>query len=177
MTPGELESAGEKLFGENWKGLITDALGIDASTRWRMLQRGKIPGPVAAAVTSWLVLHRAFGILPPIQPQGPFRASDGNDLTHSANDEGLDIRQMAEYVFGEHWKTALSDHLGVNYSTLWRQMDAGEYPAPVIVALRAWKLLRDLDLSIPNQELKAVSTENQAASKKSKSSKYAKLMN
>jgi hypothetical protein len=55
-------------------------------------------------------------------------------------------------------------------------MEAGEYPAPVIVALRAWKLLRDLDLSVPSQELKTVSTENQASSKKSKSSKYAKLV-
>lgn len=176
MTPGELESAGEKLFGENWKGLIADALGIDASTRWRMIQRGKIPGPVAAAVSSWLVLHGAFGILPPVQPYGPFRTSEGSDLSLTPKDDCLNIGEMAEYIFGEHWKTALSDHLGVNYSTLWRQMDAGEYPPPVIVALRAWQLLRDLDQSIPNQEANVTSTEEQTSSKKSKDSKYAKLM-
>lgn len=175
MTPHELESAGERLFGENWKGLIADALGIDASTRWRMLQRGKVPGPVAAAVTSWLVLHGAFGILPPFKPMGPYRSEDGKDLGLISEDDSLDIGQMAESIFGEHWKTALSEHLGVNYSTLWRQMDAGEYPAPVIVALRAWQLLFDLEEPIPSPESKA-ETEKQTSTKKSKGSKYAKLM-
>lgn len=176
MTPQELESAGERLFGENWKGLIADALGIDASTRWRMFQKDKVPGPVAAAVNSWLTLHGAFRILPPLKPLGPYRSEGALALGLVTEDYRLNVPLIAEAIFGEHWKTALSARLGISHSTLWRQMEADEYPTQVVAALRAWQLLSVLTGAIPALSSTEEPIEAPAPAKKRKQSKYARLM-
>ena len=55
MTAAELIRAGERLYGPKWKAPLARALGVDASTLWRYLQEDRIPGPVAAAVSCWLL--------------------------------------------------------------------------------------------------------------------------
>lgn len=61
MSPSELKSAAIELFGE--RGFVTalsDRLGVDRTQVWRYLnQKTAVPGPVAAAVSCWLQVHRA----------------------------------------------------------------------------------------------------------------------
>lgn len=52
-----------------------------------------------------------------------------------------DVEQKAKALFGENWKHALARSLGVNYSTLWRQMSQDNIPGPVIAAVKAWTVL------------------------------------
>lgn len=52
-----------------------------------------------------------------------------------------DVEQKAKALFGENWKHALACSLGVNYSTLWRQLSQNNLPGPVIAAVKAWTVL------------------------------------
>ncbi|MTH95158.1 hypothetical protein [Roseibium sp. RKSG952] len=52
-----------------------------------------------------------------------------------------EVEQKARALFGENWKHALARSLGVNYSTLWRQMSQNNIPGPVVAAMKAWIVL------------------------------------
>lgn len=55
MTGDELKDAAIKLFGERgWQSALALHLGIDRTQVWRYVTTGKVPGPVAAAVSCWL---------------------------------------------------------------------------------------------------------------------------
>lgn len=71
MTPEELTAAGVKLYGrKGWKKKLSRDLGLNYSTIHRMLVSGRIPGPVQAAVRSWLAAwqrqyDRKYALRPP----------------------------------------------------------------------------------------------------------------
>lgn len=55
MTGEALKEAAIKLFGERgWQAALAAHLGVDRTQVWRYVTTGKVPGPVAAAVTCWL---------------------------------------------------------------------------------------------------------------------------
>jgi hypothetical protein len=65
MTPETLRQAAITLFGERgWMSRLGEALGVDRSTVSRWFAGLPIPGPVAAALEAWLVLHRLTGMGP-----------------------------------------------------------------------------------------------------------------
>lgn len=67
MTAEELRAAALELFGpeRGWQSRMAAALGIDRSSIGRYLT-GLLPvtGPIAAAVTCWLEVHRSTGRKP-----------------------------------------------------------------------------------------------------------------
>lgn len=140
-----LESAGEEIFGQKWKGKLSRALGMDASTLWRHLNKEDVEGPIKAAVTGWLLLYRAFHVLPPEKPEEPFRQEthDTLPLTEQIRPQGFDatfIEELGPDLFGKKWKLPLAAALGVNPSTLWRQMSEGGLSPQVVAAMRSWEL-------------------------------------
>ena len=65
MTPEELRQAAILLFGERgWMSRLAEALDVDRSTVSRWFAGLPIPGPVAAALRSWLKLYEITGKLP-----------------------------------------------------------------------------------------------------------------
>ena len=65
MTPETLRQAAITLFGERgWMSRLGEALGVDRSTVSRWFAGLPVPGPVAAALEAWLVLHRLTGLGP-----------------------------------------------------------------------------------------------------------------
>lgn len=62
MTPEELRQAAILLFGERgWMSRLAEGLDVDRSTVSRWFAGLPIPGPVAAALRSWLVLYELTG--------------------------------------------------------------------------------------------------------------------
>lgn len=187
MIPEQLESACLELFGESWKSAMVDALGIDASTRWRYLQRAEVPGPVHAAVVAWLYLSRTMRIGPPDTPDGPFRFVLAENPAEGFSEELDSIEAAAALLFGKKWKRPLCKALGIDTSTLWRQMNAPEPPGPIVAAIRAWLLIKRLAGLSPPFEVDSYTqvplpVEEQAyrhlpvAAKTRKSPKYARLL-
>jgi predicted DNA-binding transcriptional regulator AlpA len=173
MNAEDLESASQLLFPEQGKNALAAALGIDPSTLWRYAQRGRIPGPVSAAVASWLVLKRDFDLAPPAEPCS---TRDIEELAEMA-DPGirrrsglLGIEAAASVVFGDAWKGKLASALGVDYSTIWRQITSENIQGPVIAALRAWTVLKRLGGSLPGNPADA------PRSTRRQTSKYARLL-
>ncbi len=152
MNTEDLESAGQLLFPEQGKNALAAALGIDPSTLWRYAQRGRIPGPVSAAVAAWLVLKRDFDLDPPAEPCS---AREIEELAEMADpgirrrSDLLGIEAAASVVFGDGWKGRLAAALGIDYSTLWRQITAGNIQGPVMAAVRAWTVLKRLGAPDP----------------------------
>lgn len=65
MTAEELRRAAIHLFGERgWMSRLAEALDVDRSTVSRWFGGLAIPGPVAAAVHSWLLLYKITGQRP-----------------------------------------------------------------------------------------------------------------
>ena len=65
MTPEELRRAAILLFGERgWMSRLAEALDVDRSTVSRWFAGLPIPGPVAAALRSWLLLQEMTGKAP-----------------------------------------------------------------------------------------------------------------
>ena len=65
MTPEELRRAAILLFGERgWMSRLAEGLDVDRSTVSRWFAGLPIPGPVAAALRSWLALRELTGKLP-----------------------------------------------------------------------------------------------------------------
>ena len=65
MTAEELRRAAILLFGERgWMSRLAEALDVDRSTVSRWFGGLAIPGPVAAAVHSWLLLYKITGQKP-----------------------------------------------------------------------------------------------------------------
>lgn len=65
MTAEELRRAAITLFGERgWMSRLAEALGVDRSTVSRWFAGLPVPGPVAAAVSAWLLLYRLTGRTP-----------------------------------------------------------------------------------------------------------------
>lgn len=65
MTPEALRQAAILLFGERgWQSRLSEALRVDRSTVSRWFAGLPVPGPVAAALEAWLVLHRLTGLGP-----------------------------------------------------------------------------------------------------------------
>jgi hypothetical protein len=65
MTAEELRRAAIHLFGERgWMSRLAEALDVDRSTVSRWFGGLAIPGPVAAAVHSWLLLYKITGQKP-----------------------------------------------------------------------------------------------------------------
>lgn len=58
--------------------------------------------------------------------------------------EPSELEVIAGRLFGQHWRGALARALGVDYTTLWRQVSGDRIPGPVQSAVRAWQLLYDL---------------------------------
>lgn len=55
MTPEQMKQAGQRLYGQKkWQTHLADALGVDASTIFRMAHRKAIPGPYVVAINSLL---------------------------------------------------------------------------------------------------------------------------
>lgn len=146
MTPAELESQCKFLFGDNWRGKFAEAFSIDHSTRWRMMQRKEITGPVAVAVSIWTQLYRAFSVLPPETPADPFVTVQGS-IIHLK--EPLNIEEIGEIIFGSQWKIAMAKALDINPSTLWRHMTGNQLPSPVIAAIRAMFAFFELSGELP----------------------------
>lgn len=155
MTPSELQSAVDELFPVSGKGSFADALGVDPSTQWRYQQRGIVPGPVVAAVNAWLRLARECELSPPSKPG---TVSELDALVEMARpgirkESGLSgIEAAAFLVFGAGWKKTLYLALGVDASTLWRQIVNDNVSGPVMAAVRAWVVLRRLTDSGPLPE-------------------------
>ena len=62
MSPEELRRAAILIFGERgWMSRLAEALGVDRSTVSRWFSGLPVPGPVAAAVRAWLLLHQLTG--------------------------------------------------------------------------------------------------------------------
>jgi hypothetical protein len=152
MTGEDLEAAEQLLFPVSGKGALSAALGIDPSTLWRYVQRGRVPGPVRAAVASWVVLKRDFQLDP---PPAPCSVREIEELAEMA-DPGirrrsglLGIEAAASVVFGEAWKGRLAAALDISYSTIWRQIADDNIQGPVMAAVRAWVVLKRLGGEIP----------------------------
>jgi hypothetical protein len=65
MTPEELRQAAILLFGDRgWMSRLAEGLDVDRSTVSRWFAGLPIPGPVAAALRSWIALHELTGKLP-----------------------------------------------------------------------------------------------------------------
>ena len=65
MTPEVLRQAAITLFGERgWMSRLSEALGVDRSSVSRWFAGLPVPGPVAAAVEAWLILHELTGLRP-----------------------------------------------------------------------------------------------------------------
>jgi hypothetical protein len=65
LSPEELRRAAILIFGERgWMSRLGEALGVDRSTVSRWFSGLPVPGPVAAAVRSWLLLHQLTGRSP-----------------------------------------------------------------------------------------------------------------
>lgn len=152
MTGEDLEAAEQLLFPVSGKGALSAALGVERTTLWRYAQRGKVPGPVMAAVSAWIVLKRDFDLDPPATPCS---VREIEELAEMA-DPGirrrsglLGIEAAAFVVFGEKWKSQTAAALGVDYSTVWRQIINENIQGPVMAAFRAWVVLRRLGGTIP----------------------------
>lgn len=65
MTAEELRRAAILLFGERgWMSRLAEGLDVDRSTVSRWFAGLPIPGPVAAAIASWLLLYKITGQKP-----------------------------------------------------------------------------------------------------------------
>ena len=65
MSPEQLRLAAILLFGERgWMSRLAEALDVDRSTVSRWFGGLPIPGPVAAAMQSWLLLYKITGQKP-----------------------------------------------------------------------------------------------------------------
>lgn len=65
MTAEQLRQAAILLFGERgWMSRLAEALDVDRSTVSRWFAGLPIPGPVAAALWSWLLLQKITGQTP-----------------------------------------------------------------------------------------------------------------
>lgn len=65
MTSEQLRDAAILLFGEQgWMSRLAEALDVDRSTVSRWFSSLPIPGPVAAAIHSWLLLYKITGQKP-----------------------------------------------------------------------------------------------------------------
>ena len=65
MTAEQLRQAAILLFGERgWMSRLAEALDVDRSTVSRWFAGLPIPGPVAAALRSWLLLYEMTGKTP-----------------------------------------------------------------------------------------------------------------
>ncbi len=65
MTPEVLRRAAISLFGDRgWMSRLAEALGVDRSSVSRWFAGLPVPGPVAAAVEAWLIIHKLTGIRP-----------------------------------------------------------------------------------------------------------------
>jgi hypothetical protein len=65
MSSEEFRQAAILLFGEpGWMSRLAEGLGVDRSTVSRWYSGLPIPGPVAAALRSWVLLHRLTGRTP-----------------------------------------------------------------------------------------------------------------
>lgn len=145
MTDLYLERAEQELFPMSGKGAFAAALGVDPATLWRYGDRGHLPGPVAAAIEAWRVLRSEQGITPPAKPCSAETIQELADMAvpGTLQESGLlGVQAAAFALFGQTWKTPLAAALGVDYSTLWRQIKAGEVPGPVMAALRAWLVIK-----------------------------------
>lgn len=62
MTPEELRQAAILLFGDRgWMSRLAEGLDVDRSTVSRWFAGLPVPGPVAATLRSWVLLHRLTG--------------------------------------------------------------------------------------------------------------------
>ena len=65
MTAEQLRQAAILLFGDRgWMSRLAEGLDVDRSTVSRWFAGLPIPGPVAAALRSWLALYDLTGKLP-----------------------------------------------------------------------------------------------------------------
>ncbi|MCZ7860935.1 hypothetical protein O9X98_05915 [Agrobacterium salinitolerans] len=174
MTPIELQRAVSELFPENGKGTFADALRVDYTTTWRYSQRELVPGPVAAAVSAWMLLSREYDIAPPSKP---CETRDFDEMVELASpgtrkQSGLSgIEAAAFLVFGDGWKRSLSLCLGIDASTLWRQIVHDNVSGPVAAAVRGWLLIWRLTGEAPQLPQKPTSK-----SPKKKMPAYARLL-
>jgi hypothetical protein len=155
MTPEDLESAVHLLFPVNGKSSMAVALGVDSSTLWRYAHRGKIPGPVSVAVSAWLVLKCDFSLDPPSSPCELRELEELAEMVAPGvrKQSGLlGVEAAAFAVFGAGWKTKLSSALGVDYSTIWRQVTSGNIHGPVMASVRAWLVLKRIAGVVPISE-------------------------
>lgn len=151
MTGTDLEAAEQLLFPGAGKGALAAALGVERTTLWRYAKRGKLPGPVSAAVAAWTTLKRDFDISP---PPAPCSMGELEEMAEMA-DPGvrrrsglLGIEAAAFVVFGDKWKSKSAAALGIDYSTLWRQIINDTVHGPVIAAFRAWLVLKRMGVDL-----------------------------
>lgn len=65
MTPEELRQAAILLFGDRgWMSRLAEGLDVDRSTVSRWFAGLPVPGPVAAALRSWIRLYELTGEKP-----------------------------------------------------------------------------------------------------------------
>jgi hypothetical protein len=146
----EFAAGAAVLFGPSWRGRAAAALGVDESTLWRTTRPGHlVPGPTAACMRSWRILHGLFGTEPPASPFHLWIETTGAFVppTHDRrwdDDPSAMLQETASALFGEGWERYAPAALGRNHTTLWRQIRNGRIPGAVIGALRAWKLIHDV---------------------------------
>jgi hypothetical protein len=152
MMEPYLESAEQELFPRAGKGAFAAALGIDPATLWRYGRKESLPGPVAATIEAWLRLRREQGVTPPAKPCSMDTIQELAEMAvpGTLQESGLlGVQAAAFAVFGHKWKAPLTAALGIDYSTLWRQIIAGNVQGPVMAALRAWLVIKRLSGDTP----------------------------
>jgi hypothetical protein len=79
VTPEELRRSAILIFGERgWMSRLAEGLGVDRSTVSRWFAGLPVPGPVAAAVRSWVLLNQLTGRTPQELKVGGNSANSGN---------------------------------------------------------------------------------------------------
>lgn len=69
MTPADIESAGETIYGPNWRAAMAEHMGIDPSLIWRyMTLKVVVPKTFALALRAFERLRREGHALPSVEP-------------------------------------------------------------------------------------------------------------
>jgi len=87
-----------------------------------------------------------------------------------------EVEAIAISLFGKGWKKELPVALGLNFTTLWRQLNENRVSGPVESTLRAWKLIHETQGLIPPVEPGKPFRQTPASKKPPKLTSYAKAM-
>jgi hypothetical protein len=87
-----------------------------------------------------------------------------------------EVEAIAKRLFGERWKAALARALGVEFTTLFRQVKEDRISGPVACALNAWDLILKTQNLLPPAAPGGEWRKADPATKPKKLTSYAKAM-